>query len=63
MIPQDRRLMCSQRLGDSLAFTGFIHHTSEIIEEYVVLEKRAGILCNRFQQPPQRRPGLAIQRM
>jgi hypothetical protein len=63
MIAQNRGFAGSQRLRDTLAFRGFVHHSGKIGEQSVIFIERAGILGDRIEQSPQRRPRFSVHRM
>src|SRR5215469_11464038 len=63
MISQDRRLMVPDCFGNPLAFARLMNHSREVLEDDVVLEKRARVLRNRVKEPSKRRPRFAVQRM
>src|SRR5579862_6818031 len=63
MISQNRSFVLSESLCDSLALRRFIHDAGEIREKSVVLIKRAGVLRDGIEQPPERGPGFSVHRM
>src|ERR1700735_1119451 len=63
MIPQNRGLILSEGLGDSLALRGFVNHASELGEQSVIFIERAGILGDGIEQTSERGPRFSIQRM
>jgi hypothetical protein len=50
-------------MGEPLPFLEIEHDTGVVVEERMVAVERAGILCQWKEQPPQRRPGLAVHRV
>src|SRR5260370_17261287 len=63
MIAQNRSFVSSESLRNPLALRRFIDHSGELRKESVVLVKRTGILSDRVEQPPERRPGFPVHRM
>src|SRR6267142_4221140 len=56
MIPQNRCLMFPESLRDARALRRFVDHAGKVREQSVVLVKRAGVLRDGIEQPPERRP-------
>src|SRR5580704_15794384 len=63
VIAQNGRFLVAQLLGDAVAFVGFVDHAGEIVKHHVILVKRASILRQGIEQPPQRRPRLSVERV
>src|SRR6266850_3610894 len=63
MIPQNCRFVLSERLRDARALRRFVHHAGKVREQSVVLVKRASVLRDGIEQPPERRPRFPVHRM
>ena len=63
MVREDDRLVVAERVGEALAFLEVEHDPGVVVEERVVAVEGARVLGERIEQPAQRRPGLAVDRV
>ncbi len=63
MIAEDGGFFVAQRFGDAVAFIRAIDDAGVIVKHDVIFVERAGILRERIEQPSERGPRFAIERM
>src|ERR1700693_5453575 len=59
VIPQDHGLVRTKSFRDPLALGRLVHHTGEVREQSMILVKRASVLRDGIEEPPERRPRFA----
>src|ERR1700686_4069855 len=63
VIAQDRRLVWTESFGYSLALRCFVHYAGEVREQSMILVKRASVLGDGIEQPPECRPRFPVHGM
>src|SRR6266436_2563622 len=63
VVPQNRCFVFSESLSDARALRRLVDHAGKVREQSVVLVKRAGVLRDGIEQPPERRPRFPVHRM
>ena len=63
VVAQDDRLALAEGVGDALALLDVEDDAGVVVEERVVLVERARVLRDGVEQAPERRPGLAVDRV